>query len=177
MRIVGIWSTLVILFLTVSSAPRAFAAEDALLFAQAGMEAKKGQHEFAFLHYRSLLRDYPNSKFAIPSNFSQAEYYFLLADYEKASGLFQEFIRLYSDSREKLFALAHLLKIARLQENSQMVHQWEKEILTLKPTSFIFRDKKKFVYRSPLNRLFKAVFRINEVDFFLGEEPFVQIVY
>jgi len=176
-RIVRVLSILVIFFLTVSWAPQAFADEDALLFAQAKTEAKKGQDEFAFMHYRSILRDYPSSRFILPSSFSQAEYYFLLADYQKASSLFQELIQLYPDSQEKLFALAHLLKIAQLQEDQAMIHQWEKEILTIKPTSFIFRDKKQFVYRTPLNRFFKAVFRINQIDFFQGEKLFVQIIY
>jgi len=163
------------LFLFLFSSQTLSAGEDARIYSRALSAARAGQIDFAFMHYRALLKDYPDSKLKARALFAQGEYYFLSPNYREAASYFNEFMRLNPDSQGKLFALAYLLKIAQLQGNQSLEKDLQKSILTLHPVGLVFSEFKEYGYRSPLNRRYKAVFYIDKVQFYAQGEMFVQI--
>ena len=164
---------LVILIATLTSCK----TQESELYARAAQAVKNGQKDFAYMYYNQILRDYPNSPFQEPVLFALAEYYAFLPDYAQANELFHRFIDEYPDSKAKLFALGHLLRIAEMQKNDARVQQLRKDIVTLKQISFVFRDFKEFQYNSPFTGKHKAVFRINEIEFYLEGDLFAKISF
>lgn len=55
------------------------ASEESRQFLMAQKAAKAGQADFAFMHYRNLLSNYPNSKYRETALFAEGEYYFMLS--------------------------------------------------------------------------------------------------
>lgn len=171
----GFKVSILFLFLFLLFSQTLFAEEDAQVYSRAREAAQSGHMDFAFMYYRSILNDYPDSKFKAQALFAQGEYYFLLPNYHESASLFNKFISLNPDPKEKLFALAYLLKIAQIQGNESLEKDLQKTILTLNPMDLVFRDFKEYNYRSPLDRKHKAVFRIDKIQFYVQGEMFVQI--
>lgn len=160
-----------------SLVPPAFAAGDARIYFKARQFAQNGNHDFAFMQYRSLLRQYPESKYAKEALFAHGEYFFLIPDYDKAAAAFREFVDRYPEDKGKLFAMAYLLQIARLQGRREAVEQYTRDIATLQQLSLVFREFKEYRYLSPLERRHRAVFQIDTIEFFIQGEPFAKLSY
>ena len=154
-----------------------FAGEDTRLYTEARKMAKAGQKDFAFMQYQTILRDYPASPFAEQALFGKGEYCFMIANYPQAEEAFQAFLQRYPKSSGRIFALAHLLSIARAQNNSAAAEKLEKEIITQKQVSLVFRDRKEYKYLSPLNQTYKAAIHIDKIEIYVGGELFAKISY
>ena len=102
------------------------AAEGGKLYAKAYKSAKAGDIEFAFMQYRSLLRNYPNSRFKKEALFAKGEYYFLISRYKEAALAFQEYIKDYPDSKGAVFALLYLFKIAEIKKDALVAENIKK---------------------------------------------------
>jgi outer membrane protein assembly factor BamD (BamD/ComL family) len=157
--------------------PALYAKEDARIYSRALQAARSGQMDFAFMHYRALAEQYPESKLKPQALFAQGEYYFLSPNIPEAASFFNKFAGLNPAAEGKLFALAYLLKIARLEGNKSLEKDLQKTILTLHPVGLVFSEFKEYEYRSPLNRRHKAVFYIDKVLFYVQGEMFVQISF
>ena len=153
------------------------AGEDAVLYAKALKYAREGNREFAYMNYRALLRDYPNSTFKEPALFAEGEYYFLIHDYVQAAVRFDAVLRDYPDTKAKLFILAYLFKYASFENNMDLRQELRNQMINLEQVSFVFRDTKIYEYTSPLNRAHKANFMINKIQYFIEGELFEEVSY
>ncbi len=147
------------------------------LYEIADRKAVAGQPDFAFMYFRTLLRDFPDSELAQPALFAQGEYYFSFPDYDRCVASFETYTEKYPDAQDKLFALAYLLKIARIRSQAGRVQRFEKEIISLKQLGLVFSEFKEYATRTPLHKDFKAVFHIDQITFFLQGDIFEEIRY
>jgi len=107
-------SLLAILGLTLFTSA-AFGQAAARLFTQAKAEEAAGKRDVAFLLYRQILRQYPDSQYAEESHFLLGQYYYDTRNYVNASQTFQAFQRKYPRSQFSKDAKAYL---ARMQLGS-----------------------------------------------------------
>ena len=151
--------------------------EDRIIHRLARQQARTDRKDFAFMYFRSLLREHPDSRYADFALFGQGEYFFELPNYKLATESFESYVDQYPDAKGKLFALAYLLKMARTQGQIQRVKDLEKEIISVKQLGLVFSDYKEYTYRTPLNREFKTVFHIDRIEFYVGGKLFEKITY
>lgn len=146
-------------------------------YSQAIKYAKAGQGDFAFMHYNKLLRNYPASKYRGQALFATGEYYFQLSGFKQAAAAFQALVDEYPDSDERLYALAYLLSIANKDNNKSLAQGLEKQIIDLQQVSFVFRETKEIVYRSPMHQNYKAIIYIDKIEFYVEGKLFAKVSY
>jgi outer membrane protein assembly factor BamD (BamD/ComL family) len=154
-----------------------FADGSQRLYVSGVKAAKKGDLASAFMSFRSLLENFPDSSYTQEALFATAEYYFLLADFTDARPAFIRFIAEYPESKARPFALVYLSKIAQSQEQKALAESLQKIIVTSQQLVLLFRDFKEFEYLSLLNRKYRAVHFIDKVEFYIDGELFTQISY
>jgi outer membrane protein assembly factor BamD (BamD/ComL family) len=119
----------------------------------------KPYFDFAFLHFKAILDDNPNSAYAPQAAFAVGEYYFDVADYYNAIKTLYMYIHQYPKDRGVIFAKLILYKIISSVQKETIVGVEEdtliKEIrkdLFSQPLFLIFYDKK-------LPRSYQSLFR------------------
>lgn len=155
----------------------AYAEESAQLYSLALREARSGNADNAFMHLRSILESYPESKYAPDAQFATGEYYFLVAAYADAIQAFARYLNDYPDSPGTAFAFMYLLKISENRGQDALAKNLRKKIATLRQMSFLFRESKAYKYRSALYRKHKAAYYIDRVEFYIDGELFAKISY
>ena len=153
------------------------AESEAQLYRKAAQAAKAGRTDFAFMYYNDLGRDYPASKYREHVLFAQGEYYGRSLNYAESTRVFNAFIGVYPESKGRLFALAYLYTMAKHEKDEPLIENLKKEILTFKQVGLVFKEFKEYTYRSPLYRTYKAVFRIDQVEFYVGGKLFATVAY
>ncbi|MCR4338152.1 MAG: outer membrane protein assembly factor BamD, partial [Candidatus Omnitrophica bacterium] len=153
--------------------PPTTAGDAGYLYSQGRTAVKRGEFEFAFMYYRSVVRHHPHSGYARKSLFAEGEYYFSVPDYTDAGNIFQQYVSRYPDGKEKIFALAYLFRIAQDRQNQELMDKLKQEILAIKQVGFIFQDKKKVNYRSAFGNKYQAIYEIDKLTVLKGREPFV----
>jgi outer membrane protein assembly factor BamD (BamD/ComL family) len=147
------------------------------IYSAARAAAKAGDTDAAFMGFRSLLTDYPGSKYTADSLFASGEYFFLTGNYKEAVSAFTRFINEYPDSKPRLFAIMYLYKIAKKQENESLLENLKKEIIDFQQLILLFRDFKEYKYSSPLQKKYRAVYYIDKAEFYLNGELFEEILF
>jgi hypothetical protein len=153
------------------------AGEDAAVFVSGVRFARAGRKDFAYMGFRTILRDHPHSRFFAPALFSTGEYSFALRDIAQARKSFQNHVIGYPGAEANIFALAYLWKIADMEKNESAAEQMIKEIVNLKQVSLIFRKSQEYKYRSPMDNQYLAVIHIDHIEIFLGGVLFAKIPY
>jgi len=153
------------------------AGQDSTVFFKARESARQGQRDFAFMHYRTIIRNYPQSKYKIPALFALGEYYFLAADHKKSMDYFNQYIKQTKDENGKLFALLYLLQFAKKFGQEDRIEEIHYEMVALKRQSFLFKKFREYQYRSPLHRLHKALYEIDNIQFFVEGILYEKIDY
>lgn len=154
-----------------------YAEESQRLFISGKRAAKAGNSAFAFMSFRSLLENFPDSSYRQEALFANAEYYFLIGAFTDARPAFIRFLSEYPDSKARPFVLLYLSKIAEAQGEPALAESLRQEIITSQQLVLLFRDYKQFQYLSPLNRRHKAVHFIDRIEFYIDNEFFAQISY
>lgn len=172
-RQIRILAVLVFLFLSVP----AVAAEDAILYQRTLQAARNHQYEFAFMNLRSLLRDYPASRYRDEALFGKAEYHFMQGDLEEARRAFEEYLRAAKDSQDKAFVLAYLWRIAQLQDNAEKMKDLQKRLGELQRVSLIFREFKEYKFVSTLQRRHRIIYHIDQFEFYVEDNLLANITY
>ena len=167
---------LIILLLSIILAKPGYAQEDAGIYAMGIKAARDRNMDFAFMHFRALVNDFPASKYKEKALFAVGEYYFSLPSHAPAAVTFKSFLSEYPDSKAKLFALMYLFKIAEIRNNENLRNDLETRIINFKQVSLVFRDFKEYFYRSSLKD-YKAAFHIDRIEFFVAGEPFANISF
>ncbi len=164
-------------FFFILSLASGYAQEAGQLYSTAVAEARSGNIHLAFMRFRTILLNYPDSKYAENALFAIGEYYSLIADYPDAIKAFTQYLNEYPDSKANVFVFMYLLKIARIQEKEKAVKDFEKKIITLKQTTFLFRESKEYKYRSPFYRKHRVVYYIDKIECYVDGELFAKISY
>ena len=167
----------VVAFFIFLLAPMAKAGEDARIYARAVQAARAGHIDFAFMQYRSILNESPESPYSEYALFASGEYYFLLPQRSQAAAFFHSYINRFPDAKGKLFALAYLYKLAQLEHDDPLAQELARKIVADTQLSLIFRDFKEYRYQSPLAREHKVIFHIDHIEFFVKGERFAEIVF
>lgn len=168
---------IILLFVTFFWGETVCAEGDGRYYSRAVKAARKGSIDFAYMNYRAILRGYPRSKFRESALFAEGEYYFMIPSYEEADEAFQNFLKLYPQSKAKLFALAHRLRIAQETNDLELAEEIKRQIINFKQVSLVFRDRQEYLYRSPLERRYRAVIRIDKIEFYAEGDLFAEISY
>ncbi|MDD5347548.1 MAG: outer membrane protein assembly factor BamD [Candidatus Omnitrophica bacterium] len=146
-------------------------------YSRAVEEVKHGNPDFAFLQFRELLDNFPDSKYAERSLFAVGEYYFQKTNFREASSTFFEFIDKYPDSPAVIFALSYLLQVSQAHNDAAAIEQLTKTIVTFHRLSLVFRNSQEYTYRSALLRKHRVIYYIDKVEFYINGELFAQIPY
>ncbi len=165
---------LILLFLLLAINP-VFANDESEIIDAANLSARSNDLDFAFLYYRSIMNDYPKSKYIPVSLFAQGEYYFLNTSYKESQTLFQSYIEKSANKEGKLFAFVYLSKIAKIQKNGAELKKLRPELLVLCRDATVSKKLAKYAYRSPLHRSHEAAYEGNEIFFTVDGKHFARI--
>jgi outer membrane protein assembly factor BamD (BamD/ComL family) len=171
-RISFLGIALLLLFLN-----QVYAESDSALYSEAIKLAKSGQRDIAFVRFSAILERHAGSEYTEEALFGAAEYYYSIGDRRDALKLLRQLVTNYPDSRARLFALGYLFKLSTERQKVDLARKLKKEIITFKQQSLLFRVFKNYQYRSPLNRLYKAVYYIDRTEFYVDGELFAKISF
>jgi outer membrane protein assembly factor BamD (BamD/ComL family) len=149
--------------------PRLYSGEDRNLYSQGKKSARHGKIDFAFLSFDRLVRKFPHSKFANEALFAVGEYYFFLRDYRNAKIAFTRLASDYPDSEISVFTFAYLLKLAKREDDKEMIKELEDKIIGFKQVRLVFKDSKEYEYTSALFKKYKVVYFIDKVEIYIKE--------
>ena len=157
--------------------PCAKASEAGLEWQDAVEAAKQGQYDFAYMDFRTILEDYPNSPYSLKAQFAQGEYFFLQNNLQMASDEFRNFYAKYPQHEESLIAIAYLFKIAKIENHPDEMKEYRNKAASFRQLTFIFNDKKYFRFNSGFLRRYKLVYHINKVDLYVNGEQFTEVPF
>lgn len=170
--------SILILFICLVGAGNLSADTAASKYQEAARLVKKRQYDFAFLAFRSVVRDYPQSKYAQEALFALGEYYYFIKSYGEADKTFNEYISKYSDSRGAIFARVYLWKII---EHSDKVPERKKEALDKltayffsKPLFLLFSEYKELSYLSPFENKLIIRHYVDKIEVYRNGQIFAQ---
>ena len=146
--------------------------------AKAARAVHLGQRDLAFMYYRSFLTensaDSPRRQKAL---FAVAEYYFLNSDFNQAQEYFEDYLSKNEDKIGALFAHFYLWRLAQIrQKKTEMIAQ-EEQIKGLLKHVYIFNSVKEYVFVSPFDRVHKARYDIQKVEFYVEDKFVAEISY
>lgn len=140
---------------------------------------KRGQYDFALLAFRSIIRDFPESKYAQEAKFALGEYFYRQKAYFEAIQNFTEYIKKYPDTTAAIFAKAYLIKI---MESMEKPSQKEKELIDKikmdffsKPLFLLFSEHREVSYKSALANDFTIRYYIEDIEVYINDKPFIKI--
>jgi hypothetical protein len=139
--------------------------------------AKEGQNDFAFLNFRSILADFPQSRYAPNAGFAQGEYYYLKNDLKTAAAEFRGFYAQFPGHDESLIALIYLYKIAQIEKNPKAIKEYQKRVASFRQLTFIFNEKKYFKFVSGFQHRHKLVYSINKMELYVDDKLFTEVPF
>ena len=155
----------------------AYSGEDGQHFASGKNFARTHQMEFAYMQFRDIVLNYPDSPFREDALFATGEYFFNISNFNEAAKIFAQFIKEYPDSKAKIIVLGFLYKIAQEKNDTAQSEKLKTAIVTLQQVSFVFRNSKNYKYRSPSGKQYRAVIRINQITLHGDGEILAEISY
>src|SRR3989338_7853557 len=109
--------------LLVSLTSASLAGEDSSLFSKGRKFARSNQSEFAYMQFRDIINNFPNSPHREPALFASGEYYAAIPDHLESKRIFDQFLTEYPDSKSKIFVLAYLYKIAEFNDDTEQMEK------------------------------------------------------
>ena len=166
-----------IALLLLLSQSKGYSQEDKRLYYKGDQAARKGEIDFAFIHFNALLDGFPESEYRQQALFATGEYYFLNGLYSDAIRAFNKFIENDPESEAKPFAIVYLLKLAQRRGEEDTAERLKKELIGSQQLSLLFRDFKEFKYLSPLYKNYKALNFIDKIEIYIDNELFSKISF
>jgi tetratricopeptide (TPR) repeat protein len=139
--------------------------------------AKQGQSDFAFMDFRSILQEYPHSRYSMAAEFALGEYYFLQNNLDMASITFSHFYLQYPHREEAMIALGYLYQIAKMENKPEDVKKYRTKAVSFRHLTFIFKENKLFNFISGLQRKHKLVYYINKVELYVNGQLFTEVPF
>ena len=173
-----------IFYIAIFLAPILFITQD--LSASAGSQYKEAlrlieqkKYDFAFMEFRSVVKNFPKSSFTQQSIFAMAEYYYDHKMYYDAILNFTGYINNYPSSKANVFAKAYLLKITEeiqdpTWEEKRMLENVKEDFFS-KPLFLLFTEYKETSYRSASRNDFRIRYYIDNVEVYRNGQLFVKI--
>jgi len=169
---------LFLLFLLIlPSAHRAYGQEDRDLYRRANQAACKGEDDFAFVYFYRLLNYFPDSEYRQQALFATGEYYYSIGDYRDAAVAFERSISNFPESEAKIFAIAYLLKIAKIKGDQKKAEKLKQGLISLEQVSLLFREFEELKYTSPFCKDYKILNFIDKIEIYVGDELFDKISF
>ncbi len=139
--------------------------------------ARAQENDFAFMDFRGVLDDCPDSRYCLAAEFAQGEYYFLQNNLPMARDAFKSFYAKYPRHQEALIALAYLFQIAKIQDRPDDIKEYRNKAASFRQLTFIFNDKKFFKFLSGFQRKYKLVYYINKVELYVNGQLFTEVPF
>lgn len=158
-----------------------FAATDgALVKYEEGLKlAKEKEYDFAFLSFRSLVQEYPKSKYAQDALFAVGEYFYQVKSYYDVNKIFNEYINKYASSPGAIFAKAYLYKIIEYSDKVEERRKETADKLTLDFFSqipfLLMPENKERSYLSAFNNKFTLNYQPDKIEIYQNGKIFIEI--
>jgi outer membrane protein assembly factor BamD (BamD/ComL family) len=174
---------LIILFIIglifVLSGQNVYAGEAGIRYDKAVRCIKLKQPDFAFMEFKSILRDFPESPLAQKSMFAIAEYCYDHKMYYDAILNFTEYINNNPRSKADVFAKAYLLKIMEeikdpTWEEKRMLEKAKEDFFS-KPLFLLSSKYKETSYKSVARNEFRIRYYIDKAEVYRNGQLFVKI--
>ncbi|MFH1857947.1 MAG: hypothetical protein ABH845_03480 [Candidatus Omnitrophota bacterium] len=126
--------------------------------AQAKQYVAEGELDFAFMEYRALLQEKPNSEGALEATFAIGEYYFKQRNGREAKEAFEQYLAQAEEEIPRLLADVYLLQCFRLLGELSAFQTLEfqlKEMLSSKKLFLAFENERVQTWSSPLGNHFE----------------------
>ncbi len=146
-------------------------------------DLKEGRIYFAFLNFRSVFKEDPDSPYAPEAAFAVGEYYFDNSDYFNSLKTLSDYIHKYPKHRGAVFAKLIIYKILTdvkredvlgVQEDT-LVKEIRKELFS-QPLFLIFYDKKSpRSYRSLFNHSYLVYDYVDMIKVFRDDKIFLEL--
>jgi len=133
---------------------------------------KKKQYDFALMKFRSITRDFPESRYAMDSLFAMGEYFYEQGNNYEASKYFSEYINLYPESDGTVFIRAYLLKI--MEDHKEIAEKLKMEFFS-EPLFLLFSEYKELSYKSAFQNKFSIRYYIDMIEVYRNDEFFIKI--
>jgi tetratricopeptide (TPR) repeat protein len=137
--------------------------------------AKQGESDFAFMGFQTIVQLYPDSRYMLPAQFAEGEYYFQQNNYQMATETFESFCTQYPKREETLIALAYLFKIAQIQGNPDAIKNYHNKVASFHQLAFVFNENKSFSFLSGFGHKHKLVFTIDKVELYVDDQLFTKV--
>jgi len=155
----------------------AYSGEDKILYARGRHFVKTHQMDFAYMQFRDIVRQYPQSTFREDALFATGEYFVQNSNFKEATKIFEEFIKEYPTAKTKIFALAYLYKMAKEKNDADLVERIKTDIITIERLGFVFRDSKEYKYHSLFHWQYHVLLQIDKITISCNGDRLAEISY
>jgi len=152
-----------------------FGQVDEYILAQEALKSQDKQ--FAFMNFRYIAENYPNSRLREKALFATGEYYFLTSDYKDAFKAFEDFLNDYPDSKMKPFALFYIFSIANNTGKEDFAKEMEQQVINWERVILIFKESKEYKLKSPLGINYRLAHYIDRLEFYIDGKLQARISY
>lgn len=140
---------------------------------------KAKQPDFAFMKFRGVIRDFPESPLAQKSIFAMAEYYYDCGMYRDAINNFTLCAKDCSDLKASVIAKAYILKIIKDMkkpglEEKRTAEDMKREFFS-KSLFLVFSEYKKTSYRSASLNKFRIKHHAGNIDVYRNDQLFLTV--
>ena len=129
--------------------------------------------DFAFMEYRAILQETPESPLAKDAQFAIGEYYFEDQNISEAVRTFNQFSEKPTGKIQDLLAYAYLLRCAKILSDNDSILLFENK---LKQTLQTFESKKLSKFKSPIGHLFEFKELKDRVEIYRDNSVFAIIL-
>jgi len=140
---------------------------------------KKAKYDFALIEFRSIIRDFPESRYARTSLFGVAEYFYSQKAYQEAAKNFRAYLKHYPKSDGAIFARVYLLKIIEVTEKSGKGEKTVLEDMKMnffsQPFLLLFSEYKELSHKTPFRNNFTIRHYMDMVEIHRNGKPFIKI--
>ena len=156
-----------------------YASGGGVLYAKAIRAIKQKQYDYALMEFRTIIRDYPGTKYAQRAMFGIGEYFYNNSMHYEAIDAFSDYVAKYPNSDAGIFARAYLLKITEdiarpTEEDRAMLDGMKKEFFS-KPVFLLFSEYKELSYRSVFRNSFKIRYYLDIIEVYRNGQIFIKI--
>lgn len=140
---------------------------------------REDNSDLALMEFRSIVRNFPESRYARESLFAIGEYFYARNAHYEAIKSFRAYIKDYPDSDGAIFARAYLLKmiqgIKKAPEGKKDIIEDIEADFFSEPLLLLFSEYKEVTYRSTFQSDFTIHHYIDMVEVYRNGELFIKI--
>lgn len=148
-------------------------------YEEAVKSAKEKKADFAFMAFRSIIRNFPETEYARESTFAVGEYYYQIKAYYDAIKYFNEYLKKYPAAPGATFAKAYLLKIKQdikkpTERQKEIIDEIEMDFFS-RPLFLVFSEYKEVSYKSAFQNEFAIRYQLDMIEIHRNGKIFIKI--